>query len=371
MTGRDPESVATELAGKLSARTRHVCTLLGAGASRAAGLPDLAGLQQAVLDSKSLDDVQKARVGELFKTRNLEEALSYLRRIASILGPGETLGAFDADSAKKLEAAITTAIVPALSHESADRKPFCDFASWLSGPYYRLPVEVFTINYDLLIEVGLEELAVPYFDGFSGVIGARFRPELVESIDSPHEPLALSSAFVRLWKLHGSVNWEEVRAGTSRRIVRRGMPALSGTTAAIYPSDEKYDQSRRVPFVVLMDRFRRALAMPETVTLVAGYSFGDQHLNEILFDAARSHPRSETLVFCYDSIPIEVAEVAATTRNVTVLGRTEGILGGHRLPWVRGSELPGVWESSAFKLGDFRYLALYLATRARLAEANG
>ena len=29
---RDPEAVATELAGKLSARTRHVCVLLGAGA---------------------------------------------------------------------------------------------------------------------------------------------------------------------------------------------------------------------------------------------------------------------------------------------------------------------------------------------------
>jgi NAD-dependent SIR2 family protein deacetylase len=51
---RDPEAVATELAGKLSARTRHVCVLLGAGASRSAGLPDLGGLQDAVKSSSHL-----------------------------------------------------------------------------------------------------------------------------------------------------------------------------------------------------------------------------------------------------------------------------------------------------------------------------
>lgn len=367
---RDPEAVATELAGKLSARTRHVSVLLGAGASRSAGLPDLRGLQDVVKESNHLTEPQRKQVVELFKTKNLEEVLSYLRRLTAILGDGQSLGNFDSASAKELQTAMTKAIIPALDHTKGNPEPFHHFASWVSGAYYRLPVEIFTINYDLLLEVGFEELAVPYFDGFVGTIAGQFRPELVDTIDPTEQAHVLPSTFVRLWKLHGSVNWEEATDGTRRRIVRRGVPAMDGATAAIYPSDEKYDQSRRVPFVVLMDRFRRALAVPETVTLVAGYSFGDQDLNEMLFDAARAHPRSETVVFCFNDISSVVSDVAAATRNFSVLGKTEAIIGGQRLKWARPEDLPGIWESGAFQLGDFKHLSRFLATKARLGDVS-
>ncbi len=367
---RDPEAVATELAGKLSARTRHVCVLLGAGASRSAGLPDLRGLQDAVKESSRLTETQQKQVAELFKTRNLEEALSYLRRLVAILGDGQSLGDFNSASAKELQTAITSAIIPALDHKAARHEPFRLFANWVSGAYYRLPIEIFTINYDLLLETGFEELAVPYFDGFVGVLGGQFRPELVDTIDPTEQAHALPATFVRLWKLHGSVNWEETTDGTRRRIVRRGVPVTDGATAAIYPSDEKYDQSRRVPFVVLMDRFRRALAVPETLTLVAGYSFGDQDLNEMLFDAARAHSRSETVVFCFNDISGVVGHAAASTRNISVLGGNEVIIGGQRLNWARTEELPGVWNGGAFQLGDFEHLARFLATKARIGDVT-
>lgn len=369
-TSRDPETAATELAGKLSARTRHVCVLLGAGASRAAGLPDLAGLQDAVKHSTCLTETQQMQVADLFKAKNLEEVLSYLRRLVAILEDGQSLGGFDSTSAEKLQAAITRAIIPALDYKAAGREPFRHFASWVSGAYYRLPVEIFTINYDLLLEAGLEDLAVPYFDGFVGAIGGRFRPELVDTIVPTELAHALPATFARLWKLHGSVNWQEVPDGTRRRIIRLGVPATDGASAAIYPSDEKYDQSRRVPFVVLMDRFRRALGVPETLTLVAGYSFGDQHLNEMVFDAARAHPRSETVVFCFGDISAVVGDVAASSRNISVFGKTEAIIGGQRIKWTREEDLPGVWEGGCFLLGDFKHLARFLATKARLGDVS-
>lgn len=363
---RDPESVATELAGKLSARTRHVCALLGAGASRSAGLPDLSGLQTAVGKSALLTAAQQKQVADLFTSRNLEEVLSYLRRLVAILDDGQSLGQFNAASAKSLQTAITSAIIPALDQTAANREPFRHFASWVSGAYYRLPIEIFTINYDLLLETGLEDLGVPYFDGFVGNINGQFRPELVDTVDPAEQAYTLPATFVRVWKLHGSVNWEEAIDGARRRVIRRGMPATNGATAAIYPSDEKYDQSRRVPFVVLMDRFRRALAVPETLTLVSGYSFGDQHLNEMLFDAARAYPRSETVVFSFDDIPNAVGEAAASARNLCVLGKKQAIIGGQPLKWARAEELPGVWHDGAFQLGDFKHLARFLATKARL-----
>ena len=47
----DPEGVARELATKLASRARHVCMLLGAGASVAAGLPTIKDLTTIVLDT--------------------------------------------------------------------------------------------------------------------------------------------------------------------------------------------------------------------------------------------------------------------------------------------------------------------------------
>jgi hypothetical protein len=363
----EPEKIVTELAAKLSARTRHVCVFLGAGAPHSAGLPNLKGLQTAV--TNSLSDARKKTVEQLFEAKDLEATLSYLRRLVAVLDGKQKLGEFTAESAGDLHTAITEAIIPALDHGLAKLEPFQRFATWVAGEYYRLPVEIFTINYDLLIETGLETLAVPYFDGFVGNIRARFRPELVDTVD-PTTPGALPGTFVRVWKLHGSVNWTEEIQGNRRNIVRLGAPAPKGTVAAIYPSDEKYDQSRRVPFVVLMDRFRRALAIPETITLVSGYSFRDQHLNEMMFDAARAHPRSETVVFCFSTIPTHLADVAGSTRNISVFSAKDAIIGGRRLSWERDADIPGIWENKDFQLGDFAHLASFLATKARTTDAG-
>jgi hypothetical protein len=141
----DPEAIAKELASKLSARTRHVCALLGAGASRSAGLPDLAGLQDVIKKSSRLSVTQRQQVTELLEVRNLEEVLSYLRRLVAILVGSQSLAGFDGTSAQELQTVITSAIIPALDHRAANREPFKNFASWVSGAYYRLPIEIFTI----------------------------------------------------------------------------------------------------------------------------------------------------------------------------------------------------------------------------------
>ena len=153
-------------------------------------------------------------------------------------------------------------------------------AAWAGASDYHLPVEIFTINYDLLFETALERRRVPYFDGFVGILKAGFNTELVEGSVGRDEK-CVPAFFVRLWKLHGSVNW----LWETQNIVRLGQPVTSSLAAAIYPSDAKYDESRRVPFVVLQDRFRRALQEPETIVIISGYSFGDEHLNELIFDA--------------------------------------------------------------------------------------
>lgn len=355
MPTHDPVKFVTGLSAKLAARTRHVCALLGAGTSRACGLPDVAMLQNSVL--ADLDTTNRMAFETQLKNRNLEQALSRLRRIAGLISGDQMVDDLTATKAAELDAAVCASIVRQLSINGAEMEAAYRFAAWAARGDYRLPIEIFNVNYDLVNETAFERLRVPYFDGFVGALSARFHTDLVEArpgIDGE----ALPSFFVRLWKLHGSVNWQ----WEGSEIVRLGQAVASGKPAAIYPSEMKYEESRRMPFVVLHDRFRRALNEPETLTLISGYSFGDDHLNELIFDAARRRERSEFIAFCLSTIPEQLAQRALSTPNLQVVGESEGVLGGIRAEWKAPEEPPpDVWEDGKFVLGDFKHLSSYLA----------
>lgn len=125
----------------------------------------------------------------------------------------------------------------------------------------------------------------------------------------------------------------------------------------------KYDESRRVPFVVLHDRLRRALLHPETLTIITGYSWNDKHLNEVIFDAARHRPRSEVVAFSRSTLPEVVVEHAREIPNVQAVTGTEAVLGGVKADWKPGaSPLPdGVWADNKLALREFGPLAEFLA----------
>ena len=354
--GHNPVSFVNDLGAKLATRSRHVCVFMGAGVGKACGLPDLEDLKQLVLSG--LDCERRSALERQLQDHNLEEALSRMRRIAALVSGEDTVDGLNAAQAKALDEAICRQIVKSLSVESADKSSVICLAAWAARANYLLPVELFTVNYDLLLEEALEEMHVPYFDGFVGVLQARFQTELVEA-DPQADPGAMPAFLVRLWKLHGSVNWTW---NSSNRIVRLGQEAPGSSAAAIYPSDAKYEESRRVPFVVLQDRFRRALHHPETLMLITGYSFGDEHLNEQIFDAATRRERSEFIVFSYSSIPGPLAERAEITPNLQVVAAREAIIGGIRCNWEESDHSPpNIWCDGEFLLRDFRCLARYLA----------
>lgn len=362
----DAVKAVAELSAKLAARNRHVSLFLGAGASMTAGLPSLSQMNDAVL--QRLSEASRESATALFATRNIEQVLTRLRRISAIADDGATVGDFNRSSATALDREICAAIVDVVSRPKGDLAAFQSLGIWAAGSRYALPVEIFTVNYDTLIETGMELEAAAYFDGFVGALRGQFREDLVEEVD-PMKSESLPASFARLWKLHGSINWTFHEEEGGRSVVRLGRPVDSGIPAAIYPSDEKYDDSRRVPFVVLMDRFRHALATPESITIVSGYSFSDQHLNDMLFDAAKRYPRSEILVGCFGDIPLSLSSRAELMHNVLVFGGSEGIIGGVRSQWQNGEPVPNVFDGEQLLLADFRNLARFLAgSRGRTVD---
>ncbi len=86
-------------------------------------------------------------------------------------------GAISETGAVRLSKTKVAGIDPRVSRASADARslrieqadlgPVLHFGSWAGRAEYHLPLEVYTVNYALLIERVLEKLGVAYFDGLS------------------------------------------------------------------------------------------------------------------------------------------------------------------------------------------------------------
>jgi hypothetical protein len=356
MTDHEPISFVRRLSAKLATKSRHVSLFFGAGTSRACGLPDIEQLKTRVL--ARLDTTKSAQFTAQLEGRSFEEALGRIRRVRALLSEEQQFDGLTAKSSMELDASVCKAVVQELDISGANLVPVRQLALWVRRASYVLPIEIFTVNYDLLLETAFDRHSVLYFDGFSGNLRARFQTELVEA--NPGASIeAMPSYFARIWKLHGSVNWVWGEGG---QVFRLGQAAGDEEPAAIHPSDTKYEESRRYPFLVLQDRFRRSLNLPESLTLVSGYSFGDQHLNEMFYDAASRRERSEIIVFCHGGIPAELAEHASMRPNLQVIGQAEAIIGGVRNDWKASEDAPKeFWSDGKFTLPDFSALAAYLA----------
>src|SRR5665647_3860086 len=105
---------ANGLSQKLATRSRHVCVFLGAGASRACRLPDIAALEKQVL--AGLNGDQRDAFATQMTQRSLEQALSRLRRIAALLDEDadETVDGLTARDAVALDHEVCRLIVAAL-----------------------------------------------------------------------------------------------------------------------------------------------------------------------------------------------------------------------------------------------------------------
>lgn len=147
-------------------------------------------------------------------------------------------------------------------------------------------VELFTTNYDTLIEDSLALLRIPHVDGFTGG-GVAFW--------NGYEDSKLDTAKAVVTKLHGSIDWFRSSVSPSPLLRRRyGDTYLSdGGAVMIYPQATKYMNAQVDPFSALFARFRKRLAQGNDHSLmVCGYSFGDEHINEDIA-IAMSSPDSQ------------------------------------------------------------------------------
>jgi SIR2-like domain len=396
MISHDPRREVEKLREQLGTHDGTLTFLVGAGASCAAKGTDGAGLipaiaemtgrcEQAVAEFGSGEWAAYAAVAEeratsLGRPANVEDVLSRVRTKLSAMVSGDTLAGASHIQLEKIEETIRTTIADA-ARPAEDRIPAVlphhSLARWISRLERASPIEIFTTNYDTLLERALEDERVAVFDGFTGSRRPYFLP-----ISMTHAPSMPGNAWTRLWKLHGSVNWswEDFSANSSRRIVRG---VERGDGEVIFPSLHKYDESRKQPYLSMLDRLTHILERPAgAVLVVVGYSFGDEHINEIIFDALEAHDRTHVIALQYQELDDEheLMSRASRRRNLLVYGPTTAVVAGERRPWAladpvddRTAELLDIpFDSDAapepdsvatggrFRLGDFNYFAQFL-----------
>lgn len=371
------------------AYSRKIGFFFGAGTSCTLNLPTIAKLTA---------DVEKALTGDLLKNFgvirddlkaaikdvNIEDILNQIRRIREITNDkiDRTYLAVSGEAAKDLDKTVCKCIYNIITagEEKADLTTPIRFFAWLNILNREHTKEIFTTNYDLIVERSLEASRIPYFDGFVGAFEPFFCQESIEQVAGPSD---ITRNWIRLWKIHGSLSWfwKLDSVNKSQKIVRVGKfdkASLTDQELVIYPSKEKYDSSRKQPFVAYFDKLQSYLLDGELLFMFSGYSFSDQHINDIVFNCLRQNKRLFCVVLFYKDSEVEALhKLPLSYMNLNVFGPTKAIVNGTLYEW--GFKKDGLKEhenvesyfdekSNKFKLGDFAELVNFLITSSGKAE---
>ncbi len=377
----DPNRQINYLQQCLSQDKKTLGLFLGAGcplsvvnADGKALIPDIAGITKVVCDHFEKLQQFKQILEHFSKdghtNPNIEDILSHIRALKTVAGK-EAVRGLIADDLDKLDAGICDVIYELANQTLPNTETvYHRVAAWIDAGMRTFPVEVFTTNYDLLMEQAFEDIRVPYFDGFAGVRKPFFDLRAMEEDQLP-------SRWARLWKLHGSINWFQ----DLNKVVFRGTGNEAGARRVIHPSHLKYDESRRMPYLAMIDRLRAFLRQSSSVLVICGYSFRDDHINEVLIQGLQGNPTSTAFALMFDQLGqySKAIPLAQERSNLSLLSKDEAIIGTRRSAWFERpadmiDTVLGRWiawsdenvknnkqmKQAQFLLGDFKIFGDFL-----------
>jgi hypothetical protein len=172
-------------------------------------------------------------------------------------------------------------------------------------------LQLFTTNYDRLIEFGCDVAGLRPLDRFVGTLTPKFRSTRLD-IDMHYSPPGIRGepryleGVLRYTKLHGSIDWRSEEDGLARVSVpfgatpeRAGLEKLDGKELMIYPNPAKDVETLLFPYAELFRDLSAAICRPNSALVTYGYGFGDDHINRVIADML-SIPSTHLVVISYD-----------------------------------------------------------------------
>lgn len=153
--------------------------------------------------------------------------------------------------------------------------------------------KIFTPNYDLAFENSCEKIGVSYNNGFRGVHMRKFDPDTFQNEtyikqDSTEKGKRIST-YLNIYKLHGSISWqyaESINDLYNLKEIQISDTAKKEDFAfeslMIYPIQTKKSYSLDLPYSELFRNFSKCLTESQNTLVVIGYSFLDEHINDII-----------------------------------------------------------------------------------------
>ncbi|WP_296618965.1 SIR2 family protein [Marivirga sp.] len=181
--------------------------------------------------------------------------------------------------------------------------------SFASRSATRERLNIFTTNYDRVIEFGAELAGIHLIDRFQGTISPIFRSSRLK-LDIHYNPPGIRGepryleGVSYITKLHGSIDWI-YKDGYVRRIaLPYGADDISKYSKEedvlmIYPNSSKDRETSEYPYVELFRDFASSVCRPNSTLVVYGYSFGDEHINRVIADML-SIPSTHLVIISYD-----------------------------------------------------------------------
>ena len=293
---------------------------------------DKVNLKEIIVKNK-LDDSEKEKIYKLGVEVKLEDFLNYLyalkylmKQSEGLISKNELKTEIDIEKLGKLIVAIKKAIfemcdIDNISFkdnyflEKEENKEIKDkmqkegkytyhkslLTSLLQRPLNLRRVNIFTLNYDLAFEYACDELGIEYINGFVGFNERNFRPEVYNYDfffpgDTTEGKVRRIERVIKYYKLHGSLNWVYKNQNKNNpyglyeipiELVRMKLTNETNNLGdiMIYPTSSKKEYTLNFPYSELFRKFADRLQQPEAVLFVVGYSFYDEHINDIIYQA--------------------------------------------------------------------------------------
>ncbi|WP_240544756.1 SIR2 family protein [Paracoccus sp. AK26] len=159
-------------------------------------------------------------------------------------------------------------------------------------------VRIFTTNYDLCVEEAALRLNAVLIDGFSHSARQRYNRDNFDHDIVRRRVGTARADFVdgvfQLYKLHGSVDWRRSGDEVFRSLE---MDRSRGEPVLIYPRSTKYQEAFDAPYLDMFAALQAALREPDTMLIISGFGFADDHISSPIWSALQSN-LSLNLILC-------------------------------------------------------------------------
>lgn len=198
-------------------------------------------------------------------------------------------------------------------------------------------VNLFTTNYDLLLETAFEKSHLEYVDGFSGKLRPMFSTANYGMIFSRQTSISsMTSEIVtfNLYKMHGSLNWEVENGNV---VFCDFISKINQINATLKSNDEfniNYDElaivnptKAKLKQTVLdvnyydqLRMFSNEMEKNNTILLSFGFSFNDEHIRQMTYRFLKGNPTLSLIILSFDAEATKsFKNYFETYSNVTIL----------------------------------------------------